>query len=119
MKLVIATTFAALALGVLGPVNAQDATEVVVTGHKAAIPGAEARSKTVSYADLDLSKSAGLTTLLARIKGAASDVCAPQPEGSDMAGSMDYKKCLSTAVNSAVTTINNPGLKTMVASAGH
>ncbi|HEY4342503.1 MAG TPA: UrcA family protein [Steroidobacteraceae bacterium] len=119
MKLLIAVSLGALALGVLGPVNAQDASEVVVTGHKAAAPGSQARATTVSYRDLDLAKSAGLSTLLVRIRAAATDVCSPQPQTNDIPGTNDYKKCMSDAVNTAVTKVNNPGLTTLVAGARH
>jgi UrcA family protein len=107
-----------IALGVIRPVNAQNATEVVITGRKVATPGAETQTKTVSYADLDLSKSAGLGMLLKRIKAAATDVCSPQPQVSDIAGSADYKKCRSNAVSSAVTQVDNPGLAQLAANTG-
>jgi UrcA family protein len=116
MKLLIVASLGALALGVLGPVYAEDATEVVVTGHKAAAAaGSEVRTATVSYADLDLAKSAGLSALLVRIRAAATTVCSPQPEVNDLPGSTDYKRCMSDAVNTAVMKVNNPGLKAMVA----
>jgi UrcA family protein len=120
MKWVVATSVV-LALSVLGWANAQESTttEVVITGHKAAAPGSEVMTKTVRYSDLDISKSAGLNTLLVRIRGAASDVCAPQPQASDLTGTTDYKKCISDAVGTAVAKVNNPGLKALVANAGH
>ena len=84
MKWVIAS-LVPFALGSSASVDAQGLTEVVVTGTKAPV-GSETRSKTVSYADLDLSKSAGLGTLLDRIHNAASDVCSPAPSDEDSAG---------------------------------
>ncbi|HEX3837198.1 MAG TPA: UrcA family protein [Steroidobacteraceae bacterium] len=116
MKLLIVASLGALALGVLGAANAQETTEVVVTGHKAAAaPGTEVRTATVNYADLDLAKSAGLSALLVRIRAAATTVCSPQPQANDLPGSTDYRRCMSDAVNTAVTNVNNPGLKAMVA----
>jgi UrcA family protein len=116
MKLVIAASFAALALGTIASVCAQGAPqEVVITGRKA--PGSEMQTKTVSYADLDLSKQAGISTLAGRLRSASRDVCAPAPETNDIPGSNDYKKCVSHALNTAVATVNNPGLTTLVA--GH
>lgn len=116
MKLLIVASLGALALGVLGPVNAEDATEVVVTGHKnAAAPGSEVRTATVKYADLDLGKAAGLSALLVRIRSAATTVCSPQPQVNDLADSADYRRCMSDAVNTAVMKVNSPGLKAMVA----
>ncbi|HEY5263872.1 MAG TPA: UrcA family protein [Steroidobacteraceae bacterium] len=116
MKLLIAASLGALALGVLGPAYAQVTNEIVVTGHKAAAaPGTEVRSTTVGYSDLDLSKSAGLSTLLVRIREAATTVCSPQPQANDFPGSTDYRKCYSNAVDTAVTQVNNPGLKALLA----
>lgn len=111
MKWVIAS-LAACALGSSASADAQGVTQVVVTGTKAAV-GSETRSKTVSYADLDLSKSAGLGTLLDRIHNAASDVCSPAPSGSDARESADFKRCVRHAVNSALRKVGNPHLTTM------
>ena len=109
MKLVIPVSLAALSLGALASVNAQSIQEVVVTGNKAA-PGAVTHSQTVKFADLDLSKSEGLKTLLSRIRGAAGEVCAPKPETNDVNGSTGYKKCVGDAVNGAVAKVGNPSL---------
>ena len=114
-----AVSLAALALGALGAVNAQSMSEVVVTSSKAPAPGTQVRSKTVGYGDLDMSKSSGLTTLLGRIRGAASDVCSPGSQTRDLKDSADYKKCVSDATNSAVAKVNNPGLTAMLSSAAH
>lgn len=114
-----AVSLAVLALGAFGPINAQGVTEVVVTGSNAPAAGSQVRSKTVSYSDLDLSKSAGLTSLLGRIRGAASDVCSPGAQTSNLKDSADYNKCVSNAVNRAVAKVNNPGLTAMVPSAAH
>ena len=111
MKWVFAS-LAAFALGSSASVDAQGPTEVVVTGAKAPV-GSETRSKKVSYADLDLSKSAGLGTLLDRIHNAASDVCSPAPSGSDARDSEDFKQCVRHAVNSALRKIDNPRLTTI------
>jgi UrcA family protein len=111
-------SLAALALGALGPINAQGVTEIVVTGGNAP-NGAQVRSKTVNYADLDLSKSAGLKALLGRIRGAATDVCSPAAQNSNLKDSADQKKCVSSAVNTAVEKVNNPGLTAMAPSATH
>lgn len=112
MKLVI-VSLAALALGGVGSVKAQGAAEVVITGTKAPA-GSETRSKTVSYADLDLSKSAGLGTLLDRIRAAASDVCSPEPQSTSAKDAADFRSCVKRAVNSAVRKVDNPALTAMV-----
>ena len=109
MKLVIPVSLAALGLGALVSVNAQGTQEVVVTAGKAAV-GTESHSKTVKFADLDLSKSEGQKTLLSRIRSAAGEVCAPRPETKDTKGSTAYKKCVGDAVNGAVAKVGNPGL---------
>lgn len=111
MKLVIPVSLAALGLGALASVNAQGIQEVVVTAGKAV--GAETRSQTVKFGDLDLSKSEGLKTLLSRIRGSAGEVCAPKPETNDTTGSTAYKKCVGDAVNGAVAKVGNPGLTAM------
>jgi len=108
MKLVIPVALAALGLGALASINAQGIQEVVVTSGKAA--GTETRSQTVKFADLDLSKAEGQKALLARIRGAAGEVCAPKPEPNDTKGSTSYKKCVGDAVNQAVAKVGNPGL---------
>jgi len=112
MKLVIPVSLAALGLGALASVNAQGVQEVVVTAGKAV--GEETHSQTVNFADLDLSKSEGLKTLLSRIRGAAGKVCAPRSETNDTKGSTDYKKCVGNAVNGAVAKVGNPGLTALV-----
>jgi len=117
MRLLIAASLAALSLAAL-PVRAQDTPEIVVTGTKTQNGAQTAtRSETVKYADLDLSKPAGVKTLYARIEGAARTVCAPKPSPSDMAGTKDYNTCLSHAVDTAVAQVGNPDLTAMVASA--
>src|SRR5215469_12722688 len=108
MKLVIPVSLVALGLGALTSVNAQGIQEVVVTANKAV--GAETHSETVKFADLDLSKSEGLKTLLSRIRAAAGEVCAPKPEPNDTNGNTAYKKCVGDAVNQAVAKVGNPGL---------
>ena len=107
MKLVIPVSLSALGLGALASVNAQGVQEVVVTGKAV---GAETHSQTVKFADLDLSKSEGLKTLLSRIHGAAGKVCAPKPETNDTKSGTDYKKCVGDAVNGGVAKVGNPGL---------
>jgi UrcA family protein len=108
MKLVIPVSLAVLGLGALASVNAQNAQEVVVTGSTA--PGAETHSQTVNFADLNLSKSDGVKTLLTRIRSAAGKVCAPAPKARDMKENEDYKKCMGAAVSGAVAKVNNPDL---------
>ena len=109
----ISVSLAALALGAMGGASAQSAQEVVVTGTHSKAPGAEARSQTVKFADLDLSKSQGVKTLLTRIRAAAGEVCSPRPEALDVSGKSDYSNCIGRAVAGAVETVNSPLLTAM------
>jgi len=111
MKLVITLSLAALAFSAVTSVNAQGMQEVVVAASKA--PGTQVHSKTVNFADLDLSKAQALKALLSRIRTAAGEVCSPAPAANDMAGSKDYRACVSSAVNGAVAKIDNPGLSAL------
>lgn len=111
MKLPNSVSLAVFALGAAALVNAQGVQEVVVQGSKA--PGLEVRSQTVKFADLDLSKSPGIETLLSRIRRAAGDVCSPQPQVNDIGAHKDYNKCVSGAVDGAIAKVNNPRLSAL------
>ena len=120
MKILNAALLAALAFSAIAPAYAQATEEIVVTGTKARqAPGTETRSKKVSYADLDLSKPAGVKALYSRIQGAAKDVCSPEPTVGDISARKDYDNCVSHAVDTAVAQVGNPDLTSMVASAAH
>ncbi|HXZ68620.1 MAG TPA: UrcA family protein [Alphaproteobacteria bacterium] len=120
MKLLSVALLAAFAFPAIAPAYAQSTEEIVVTGTKPGqAPGSETRSKRISYADLDLSKQAGVKALLARIQSAAKEVCSPEPMSTDMAGHKDYDGCISHAVDTAVAQVGNPNLSAMVASAAH
>jgi len=69
----------------------------------------EVDSVTVSYADLDLSKPAGVQMLYQRIKAAAHKVCSPL-EDRQLQRMQQWRDCYETAVANAVTTINRPTL---------
>jgi UrcA family protein len=112
MKLANSLSLFAFALGAVALVNAQVIQEVVVQGSKAPA-GLEVRSKSVKFADLDLSKSAGIETLLARIRRAAGDVCSPEPQVNDIGVRKEYDKCVNGAVDGAVAKVNNPRLSAL------
>jgi UrcA family protein len=63
----------------------------------------------VSYADLDVSKPAGIETLYRRIDYAARQVCAPLA-GRDIRRTFLWRECRSEAMAAAVSTINRPML---------
>jgi UrcA family protein len=64
----------------------------------------QVRSQTVSYADLDLSQAAGVNTLMARINGAAKNVCGPAPDAREWHTA--YQACIQSAVNQAVSEVS-------------
>jgi len=77
--------------------------------------GASGKVMTVRYSDLNLSTTAGATTLYNRIVGAAHFVCGEvgYPNGIDMQNY--WNACFKTAVDNAVTKVHSP-LLTQVAS---
>ncbi len=76
--------------------------EVVVRPNTA---GAEVRAEKVSFSDLNLDHPSGARALLQRIRGAAQRVCGPE-EG--LHSDDSFKVCVRTAVNRAVTDLDNP-----------
>ncbi len=68
--------------------------------------------KTVSYADLDLSKPAGAQALYDRIKKAASSVCS-ELEDSQFEHRVMFRECYDQAVANAVAKANRPMLTTL------
>ncbi len=88
---------AALLIGLVGISMATDTAPAVV------------HSKTVRYADLDLTKPAGAKVLYGRIRVAAREVCGfgdwPLP--------VNYQGCVDGAIDNAVTKVNSPALTTL------
>jgi UrcA family protein len=68
------------------------------------------KAQTVSYADLDLSKSAGAQTLYKRIKAAARHVCGPVDNYTFVTPSRAFRKCYDQALADAVAQIDRPSL---------
>ena len=70
--------------------------------------GVSGKVMTVHYNDLNLSTTAGATTLYNRIVGAAQFVCGEvgYPTGIDMQNY--WNTCFRTAVNDAVTKVHSP-----------
>ena len=77
-------------------------------------PGYEVTTRTVNFADLDLTNSKAIATLYRRIKTAADQVC----------GSTEYtrlqtvhvRKCTKKAIDQAVRDVNSSGLTSFHAS---
>lgn len=61
------------------------------------------QSRTVSYADLDLSSRAGMNTLMSRINSAAQDVCGLPPDARE--SHTAYDACIKAAVNGALVQV--------------
>jgi UrcA family protein len=76
----------------------------------------EPQSRTVQFADLDLSRTEGAATLYRRIKGAARAVCSAHREGKALADKHCYAACIEFAVSNAVTRVDEPVLTDYVAS---
>jgi len=66
---------------------------------------ASVKQQAVSYADLDLSRKAGATVLLNRVRLASTQVCGPEPSV-DLDRS--YRKCVTDTMTRAVQGINEP-----------
>lgn len=71
-----------------------------LAGHAAAQSG-EARSVSVSFADLDLSRASGREALEQRISNAVLRVCAPRPAPIDLTQTHEYDACRSLAMSGA------------------
>ncbi|HLT91062.1 MAG TPA: UrcA family protein [Woeseiaceae bacterium] len=71
----------------------------------------ETRAMTVSYADLDVSTSAGLELLHARIRTAARTVCGPweRDKRLDLRGA--WRECYDGAVSNAVAALEQANVE--------
>ena len=81
--------------------------DVVVTG-PAPSGDREIKSEVVSYADLDIDAPAGVHTLLRRIRGAAQQVCSPEPIALELRDNADYRDCKDEAMDRAVDQLDAP-----------
>ncbi|HEY0800271.1 MAG TPA: UrcA family protein [Steroidobacteraceae bacterium] len=77
-----------------------------VSAVSAADAGTEPVSRTVKFADLNLSKPPGAAVLYARINAAAKNVCSFYWFKSDA----DQDRCVHDAIASAVIKVNQPAL---------
>ena len=68
------------------------------------------KSLTVQFADLDLSKDAGLARLFDRIKGAATRVCSGHSGGTTLRDKQQYETCVDFALSNAVARVDRPEL---------
>lgn len=76
-------------------------------------PGSSAiqmQSIKVSFDDLDISRDAGASELLARIERAANRICGERPDLRQMATRLRHQACIGSAVSGAVAHVNSPRL---------
>jgi UrcA family protein len=74
-----------------------------------AAPAPDAPQMTVHFADLDLTKVDGAAVLFKRLRAAAETVCGPR-EDRDPAKATAFKKCVQSALASAVTRVDQAEL---------
>jgi UrcA family protein len=66
-------------------------------------------SRTVKFADLDLSRNQDVAVLYNRLRAAAETVCAPLDDR-QIAWHMNFTKCVKSLISSAVTKVDRPAL---------
>jgi UrcA family protein len=82
----------------------------IAPGCLSTVYAAEAPSKKVSYADLNLSRPADVQVLYKRIKLAAAGVCDKEPEPLEMSQYAHWRRCYEPALHAAVMQIDAPAL---------
>lgn len=80
--------------------------------------GEQRLSETVTYGDLDLDRSADVSRLYKRLSYAAKHVCAPF-RSRTMTESAQHRACVSEALASAISEIDQPLLTQYYNSKGH
>lgn len=81
-----------------------------LVAYTAAAAEPKVKSLAVSFADLDLSKSAGAQTLYKRIKAAARHVCGPTDQYTFVTSASAFRQCFEKAVADAVAQVDRPSL---------
>jgi UrcA family protein len=82
----------------------------IAPGCLGTVYAADAPSKKVSYADLNLSRPADVQVLYKRLKIAAAGVCDKQPEPLEMSKYAHWRRCYEPALHDAVMQIDAPAL---------
>jgi len=72
----------------------------------------ETRTITVTYGDLDLSKTAGIEKLYQRLKVAARNVCGSR-DVRDLNAVQDWRRCYRSALAGAVRDVGNTRLSAL------
>lgn len=88
------------------------AAAVVLAPFASADPGREAVSIAVDYSDLDLSRPAGVKTLMSRLDAASKQACGARPMQVRYGQLERYLRCRSSAVEGAVRRIDEPAVTT-------
>ena len=70
----------------------------------------EAQSVTVSYKDLDLSRSTDVQKLYKRLEHAAASVCLAEPAAEQFVRHLAWQHCYNDALDSAVLQVRSPEL---------
>lgn len=78
-----------------------------------AAQAAEAPTETVSYGDLDLSRSTDVQTLYYRLERASANVCGEAPPFIELSRHLVWSRCYHSALDSAVLKISSPGLQAL------
>ncbi len=99
----LAAALLSAAVAIPGLASAQSTVHEVIVRPNA--PGVETRSEKVSFSDLNVDHPSGARALLQRIRGAARRVCGPED---GLHADDSFKVCVRTAVNRAVTDLDNP-----------
>ena len=71
---------------------------------------ADAQRATVSYRDLDLSRSTDVQRLYQRLKHAARSVCLDEPSAEQFARHRAWQSCYDNSLDSAVMQVRSPEL---------
>jgi UrcA family protein len=92
---------AATLIGITGTLSAANASDQRAD--------AEFLSEKISFADLNLNTTQGVTSLYRRISSAAGKVCTPF-ESRGLGLMSVWRHCMDQAISSAVDKVNNPAL---------
>ena len=63
---------------------------------------------TISFSDLDLSRTAGADSLIARLRKATLKVCGDMPNRADMDAFLRYSTCRTRTMEAAIRQVNVP-----------
>jgi UrcA family protein len=85
------------------------AVAALFVGSTFAAAPAETLQQKVSYADLNVTRAEGVTTLYKRVHSAAENVCHPL-ESRDLTQQSQWRACVRSSISQAIAQINVPAL---------